>query len=160
MVVTLGICEDCTTKEPVVEDGADDEPMPGDVTAERDIHPVGVPVVVAEAETIGEEVPEVPKIVEEVSEVREFVPGTQEVNEDDDLLAAKEPDKTGAGLVAAVEVDAEPPDDKREPVTCCDVELLTDGVAELTPDVGMVPRDREDPGEGTTTTGEAPLDVA
>jgi hypothetical protein len=84
----------------------------------------------------------------------------QEVNDEVGLLTDEEPDKTGTELVASIEVGAEPPDDKTELVTCCNVETLDDTVAELTVEVGMVPRECEDPRDGTTTTGGAPLDAA
>lgn len=127
----------------------DDEPLPEVVTPGVDRDVVTTTVVeegIDDADAAGE--------------VATLVLEAPRIDEEADGPAEEEPDTTGWELEAGREVAVKLSEDGRELEVCCDAMMLEDVTAELKPEVPTTPEDREEPSEGTITTGRVLLDAA
>ncbi|KAF2621429.1 hypothetical protein BU25DRAFT_463660 [Macroventuria anomochaeta] len=180
-VVPLEAWDDCTIEEVAADDCSEDVRLLEDASAELDAQAEVVPVAVVEAEAEDEEVPEVlegaGEAVEATSEELEVQTADEprddvasEVACEEDWLADDELDDTDAVLEAAEEAHAELPEDEEELLVeaSCEVATLDDGTVELTSEAVTIVAEEDgedccvcdDTGEGTTTTGGAPVEAA
>ena len=144
--------------------------MPEDASTKLETHAEDVPAVIEDTDGQDEDAA---RVLEKAGEIVDPEvqtaddPGVEvaaEVACEEDWLADKVLDEKGAEVDEGEETHAEPLDDEGELAVeaCCDVAPLDDGTRELTLDVVIVAitEDREDPDDGTITTGGAPLDAS